>query len=92
MPGPYGAARDKVAIKAMRRGGVKTPPYGATVNGMQAERGKGGRKPSPSAAATEVGAMRLAAHFPLRGFGGTPDSKVEQGPAALSANSNTAFA
>ena len=30
--------------------------------------------------------------FPLRGFGGTPDSKVEEGPLALSANSNTAFA
>ena len=30
--------------------------------------------------------------FPPRGFGGTPDSKVEEGPLALSANSNTAFA
>ncbi len=33
-----------------------------------------------------------ASTSPLRGFGGTPDSKVEEGPQALSANSNTAFA
>ena len=29
---------------------------------------------------------------PLRGFGGTPEFKVEEGPQALSTNSNTAFA
>ena len=28
--------------------------------------------------------------FPLRGFGGTPDSKVEEGSAALRTDSNTA--
>ena len=27
---------------------------------------------------------------PLRGFGGTPDSKVEEGPMALRTDSNTA--
>ncbi len=30
--------------------------------------------------------------LPLRGFGGTPDSKVEEGPMALRTDSNTAFA
>ena len=29
--------------------------------------------------------------FPLRGFGGTPDSKVEEGAGALRTKSNTAF-
>ena len=31
-----------------------------------------------------------ASTSPLRGFGGTPDSKVEEGPMALRTDSNTA--
>ena len=30
-------------------------------------------------------------NLPLRGFGGTPDSKVEEGAGALRTKSNTAF-
>ena len=32
-----------------------------------------------------------ASFSPLRGFGGTPDSKVEEGAGALRTKSNTAF-
>ena len=36
--------------------------------------------------------LQITGSLSLRGFGGTPDSKVEEGSGALSANSNTAFA
>ena len=73
-----------------------------------AERGEGGRQPgpfsraevarewaathSPSESPSPAPFDKGASTSPLRGFGGTPDSKVEEGPQALSANSNTAFA
>ena len=37
-------------------------------------------------------APKISSRLTLRGFGGTPEFKVEEGPQALSANSNTAFA
>ena len=52
------------------------PPYGAV---EENERGKGGRQPSPdSAGGTEPRPTGIP--FPQRGFGGTPEFKVEQGP------------
>ena len=68
------------------------------------ERGKGGRQPAPLQWAGGCPLMgcrgRLRAAYmpplqscrlPLRGFGGTPDSKVEEGAGALRTKSNTAF-
>ncbi len=90
MPGPYGATEDETAVKRRLCGGVKTPPYKAACKRMLAERGRGGRQPSPSAA-VEADTIKIAPRSPPRGFGGTPEFKVEQGPRALRTKSNTAF-
>ena len=73
-------------------------PYGAAVNGWWAGGAREGGSPPPFPLTGCRGRLR-AAYMPplqscrssLRGFGGTPDSKVEEGAGALRTKSNTAF-
>ena len=61
-------------------GGVKPPPYDAKDKGDTMARLRAGHaRPLQSC------------RSPLRGFGGTSDSKVEEGAGALRTKSNTAF-
>ena len=50
-----------------------------------------GPSESPSRLTVTAPFDKGASTSPLRGFGGTPDSKVEEGSAALRTDSNTAF-
>ena len=49
-----------------------------------------GPSESPSHLTVTAPFDKGASFFPLRGFGGTPDSKVEEGAGALRTDSNTA--
>ena len=50
-----------------------------------------GPSESPSHLTVTAPFDKGASFSPLRGFGGTPDSKVEEGAGALRTKSNTAF-
>ena len=50
-----------------------------------------GPSESPSPLTVTAPFDKGASFSPLRGFGGTPDSKVEEGAGALRTKSNTAF-
>ena len=78
-------------------------PYGVVWRGED-ERGKGGRQPAPLCSGrrlpvdglhSKVAGRACSAPtdycFRQRGFGGTPEFKVEEGAGALRTKSNTAF-
>ena len=74
---PEGLLRFAAAVGC---GGVKTPPYGAKdKRAVSAKLRAGHARPLQSC------------RSPLRGFGGTPEFKVEEGAGALRTKSNTAF-
>ena len=90
--------RIKGVVMARLRAGHARPLQTA-VNGSRTRGAREGGSPAPFPLTGCRGRLRAAYMPPLqssryrhRGFGGTPDSKVEEGPQALSANSNTAFA
>ena len=88
MPGPYRAA---VKIYA-REGQGRAAALPFAVGGVDRERVvTQGPSESPSHLTVTAPFDKGASLSPLRGFGGTPEFKVEEGAGALRTKSNTAF-
>ena len=88
--------RIKGVVMARLRAGHARPLQTA-VNGLWTRGAREGDSPAPFPLTGCRGRLRAAympplqrCCSPLRGFGGTPDSKVEEGPMALRTDSNTA--
>ena len=88
--------RIKGVVMARLRAGHARPLQTA-VNGSRTRGAREGGSPAPFPLTGCRGRLRAAympplqrCCSPLRGFGGTPDSKVEEGPMALRTDSNTA--
>ena len=93
---PYNA-KDKRAVPARWRAGHARPLQTAT-NGVPTRGAREGGSPPPFPLTGCRGRLRAAympplqsSRLPLRGFGGTPEFKVEEGAGALRTKSNTAF-
>ena len=93
---PYDAKDKGAAMARLRAGHAR--PLRTSVNGWWAGGAREGGSPPPFPLTGCRGRLRAAympplqsCRSPLRGFGGTPEFKVEEGAGALRTKSNTAF-
>ena len=82
MPGPYGVPQMGCGREGQGRAAALPLCSGRVVTQGPSE--------SPSHLPVTAPFDKGASLSPLRGFGGTPDSKVEEGAGALRTDSNTA--
>ena len=82
MPGPYGAPQMGCGREGQGRAAARPLCSWRVVTQGPSE--------SPSHLTVTAPFDKGASLSPLRGFGGTPDSKVEEGAGALRTDSNTA--
>ena len=82
MPGPYGVPQMGCGREGQGRAAARPLCSGRVVTQGPSE--------SPSHLPVTAPFDKGASLSPLRGFGGTPDSKVEEGAGALRTDSNTA--
>ena len=80
--------RESSCTRGAREGG--SPPLPSWRVGDRKRAATQGPSESPSPLTRPAPFDKGASTSPLRGFGGTPDSKVEEGPMALRTDSNTA--
>ena len=86
---PLRGATNRLRTRGAGEGGSPPPlPWAGVAREWMATQGP---SESPSHLTVTAPFDKGASFSPLRGFGGTPDSKVEEGAGALRTKSNTAF-
>ena len=89
MPGPYGVPQMGCGREGQGRAAARPLCSGRVVARERAA--TQGPSESPSPLTRPAPFDKGASLSPLRGFGGTPEFKVEEGAGALRTKSNTAF-
>ena len=89
MPGPYGVPQMGCGREGQGRAAARPPLQWAEV--AREWMATQGPSESPSHLTVTAPFDKGASLSPLRGFGGTPEFKVEEGAGALRTKSNTAF-